>query len=97
LHSGHIFAKVEERHRGEEFIARVKHLDEYHPGEPIIRVALDNASNHISKQTMAYLAALSGSSSTFTHPAWPLAQSDRVRLPQDGPHSPAPHPSQIDR
>lgn len=60
LHSGHIFANVEDRHRSVEFIALLKRLDEYYPTEAIIRVVLDNHSAHISKETMAYLATQTG-------------------------------------
>ena len=56
LHSGHIFANVEDRHRSVEFIALLEQLDEHYPDEAIIRVVLDNHSAHISKETMAYLA-----------------------------------------
>jgi transposase len=56
LHSGHIFANVEERHRSVEFIALLKQLDAHYPAEAIIRVVLDNHSAHISKETMAYLS-----------------------------------------
>jgi transposase len=60
LHSGHIFANVEDRHRSVEFIALLKRLDAYYPSEAIIRVVLDNHSAHISKETMAYLASRPG-------------------------------------
>lgn len=60
LHSGHIFANVEDRHRSVEFIALLKRLDEHYPPEAIIRVVLDNHSAHISKETMAYLATRPG-------------------------------------
>ncbi|MDT8364724.1 MAG: IS630 family transposase, partial [Nitrosomonas sp.] len=60
LHSGHIFANVEDRHRSVEFIALLKRLDEYYPTEAIIRVVLDNHSAHISKETLAYLATRPG-------------------------------------
>jgi transposase len=56
LHSGHIFANVEDRHRSVEFIALLEQLDAHYPDEAIIRVVLDNHSAHISKETMAYLA-----------------------------------------
>lgn len=56
LHSGHIFANVEERHRSVEFIALLKQLDAHYPAEAIIRMVLDNHSAHISKETMAYLS-----------------------------------------
>jgi transposase len=60
LHSGHIFATVEDRHRSVEFIALLKQLDAHYPSEAIIRVVLDNHSAHISKETMAYLSERPG-------------------------------------
>ncbi len=60
LHSGHIFANVEERHRSVEFIALLKQLDEHYPKEAIIRVVLDNHAAHISKETVAYLGTRPG-------------------------------------
>ena len=60
LHSGHLFANVEDRHRSVEFIALLKQLDAHYPTEAIIRVVLDNHSAHISKETMAYLSERPG-------------------------------------
>lgn len=60
LHSGHIFATVEDRHRSVEFIALLKRLDEHYPSEATIRVVLDNHSAHISKETVAYLGTRPG-------------------------------------
>jgi transposase len=60
LHSGHIFANVEDRHRSVEFIGLLKQLDAHYPDEAIIRVVLDNHSAHISKETMAYLSQRPG-------------------------------------
>lgn len=60
LHSGHLFANVEDRHRSREFIALLKRLDEYYPREALIRVVLDNHSAHISKETVAYLGTRPG-------------------------------------
>ena len=60
LHSGHIFANVEDRHRSVEFIALLKRLDEYYPRAAIIRVVVDNHSAHISKETLAYLGSRPG-------------------------------------
>lgn len=60
LHSGHIMANVEDRHRSWEFIALLKRFDEYYPPEAVIRVVLDNHSAHISKETLAYLASRPG-------------------------------------
>lgn len=60
LHTGHIFANVEDRHRSVEFISLLKRFDEYYPADAIIRVVLDNHSAHISKETMAYLGSRPG-------------------------------------
>lgn len=60
LHSGQIFANVEDRHRSVEFIALLKRLDEHYPQDAIIRIVLDNHSAHISKETVAYLATRPG-------------------------------------
>lgn len=60
LHSGHVFARIEDRHRSREFIDLLKSIDEYYPPEAIIRVVLDNHSSHISKETMAYLSTRPG-------------------------------------
>ncbi len=60
LHSGHIFAHTEDRHRSVEFIDLLKDIDAYYPPEAIIRVVLDNHSAHISKETMAFLATRPG-------------------------------------
>ena len=60
LHSGHIFANIEDRHRSVEFIGLLKQLDAHYPEDAIIRVVLDNHSAHISKETMAYLSSRPG-------------------------------------
>ncbi len=60
LHSGHVFANVEDRHRSQEFVNLLKTIDAYYPSEAIIRVILDNHSAHISRETMAYLATRPG-------------------------------------
>lgn len=60
LHSGHIIANVEDRHRSLEFVALLKRFDEHYPLEAVIRVVLDNHSAHISKETMTYLATRPG-------------------------------------
>jgi transposase len=60
LHSGRIFANVEDRHRSIEFIALLKQLDAHYLAEAIIRLVLDNHSAHISKETMAYLSERPG-------------------------------------
>jgi transposase len=56
LHSGHVTARVERRHRSREFVALLKDLDAYYPVECTIRIILDNHSAHISKETRAFLA-----------------------------------------
>ncbi len=60
LHSGHVFAQIEDRHRSQEFIGLLKSIDDYYPPEAIIRIVLDNHSAHISRETMAYLATRPG-------------------------------------
>lgn len=56
LHNGHIFARVEHRHRSREFIGLLADLDAHYPPTHQIRVVLDNHSAHISKETRAWLA-----------------------------------------
>lgn len=60
LHSGQIFANVEDRHGSVEFIALLKRMDEHYPQDAIIRLVLDNHSTPISKETTAYLATRPG-------------------------------------
>lgn len=60
LHSGHVFAQIEDRHRSREFIILLKSIDAYYPPEAIIRIVLDNHSSHISRETLAYLASRPG-------------------------------------
>ena len=60
LHSGHLFAAVEDRHRSVEFIGLLARLDAHYPSEAVIRVVLDNHSAHISRETRAYLATRPG-------------------------------------
>jgi transposase len=56
LHTGHVTARVEHRHRSREFIALLQDLDRYYPPECTLRLVLDNHSAHLSKETQAYLA-----------------------------------------
>lgn len=56
LHTGHVTAQVERRHRSREFIALLKELDAYYPPDSTLRLILDNHSAHISKETRAFLA-----------------------------------------
>jgi len=56
LHEGHVTARVERRHRSQEFIALLNDLDQHYPADCTIRIILDNHSAHISKETRTYLA-----------------------------------------
>jgi transposase len=56
LHTGHVTAHVERRHRSREFITLLKDLDAYYPLDCTIRLILDNHSSHISKETREFLA-----------------------------------------
>jgi transposase len=55
LHTGHVTARVERRHRSREFIALLEDLDAYYPPDCTIRIILDNHSAHLSKETQRYL------------------------------------------
>ena len=56
LHTGHVTAQVQHRHRSREFIALLKELDAYYPPDCTLRLILDNHSAHISKETREFLA-----------------------------------------
>jgi hypothetical protein len=56
LHTGHVTARVERRHRSREFIALLQDLDRSYPPQCTLRLVLDNHSAHLSKETQAYLA-----------------------------------------
>ena len=60
LHTGELIANVEDRHRSREFIGLLQRLHEHYPADALIRVVLDNHSAHISRETMAWLAAHPG-------------------------------------
>jgi transposase len=60
LHTGEVIANVEPRHRSREFIGLLQRLHDHYPADAVIRVVLDNHSAHISKETMAWLAAHPG-------------------------------------
>jgi transposase len=55
LHTGHVTARVERRHRSREFIALLKDLDHSYPANCTLRLILDNHSAHISKETQGFL------------------------------------------
>jgi len=56
LHNGHVFARVERRHRSIEFIGLLKEMDGFYPADCTIRLVLDNHSAHLSKETQAFLS-----------------------------------------
>ena len=56
LSTGHVIARVEERHRSQEFIALLKDLDAYYPSHARIRIILDNHTAHVSRGTRMFLA-----------------------------------------
>lgn len=56
LHTGHVTARVERRHRSREFIALLKDLDAHYPAEVVVRLIMDNHAAHISKETRSFLA-----------------------------------------
>lgn len=55
LLTGHVHARVEERHRSREFVGFLKHLDAAYPAQTAIKLILDNHSAHISKETKAWV------------------------------------------
>jgi transposase len=57
LLTGHVHARVEDRHRSREFVAFLRQLDAVYPVETAIKLILDNHSAHISKETKAWVAA----------------------------------------
>ena len=57
LHTGHVTARVERRHRSREFISLLKDLDAFYPPASTIRLIMDNHSAHISKETQVFLSA----------------------------------------
>ncbi len=98
LHSGHIFANVEDRHRSVEFIGLLKRLDDYYPPDAIIRLVLDNHSAHSSKETNAYLATRPRRFEyvhTPKHGSWLNLIECAFR--EDGQDLPAPHPGGLHR
>lgn len=73
LLTGELLARVEERHRSREFVAWLKDVDAHYPEDWKIRIILDNASAHISKETQHYLASVPNRfefTFTPTHGSW---------------------------
>ena len=58
LLTGHIHAKICDRHRSKEFIEFLKQIDAHYPPQAVIRIVLDNHSAHVSKETRRYLASV---------------------------------------
>ena len=57
LLTGHVHARVEDRHRSREFVAFLKQLDAAYPNDTAIKLILDNHAAHLSKETKAWVAA----------------------------------------
>lgn len=57
LLTGHVHARVQDRHRSREFIGFLKQLDAAYPAQIAIKLILDNHSAHISKETRAWVDA----------------------------------------
>jgi len=60
LLTGNIHIILRDKHRSEEFIEFLKHLDTIYPKEVKIKVVLDNHSAHTSKKTRDYLRDRTG-------------------------------------
>ena len=56
LLTGHVHARIEDRHRSREFVAFLKQLDAAYPAQTAIKLILDNHSAHISGETRAFVA-----------------------------------------
>jgi transposase len=56
LLTGHVHARVDNRHRSREFVGYLKDLDAAYPADTAIKLILDNHAAHISKETRAWLA-----------------------------------------
>lgn len=58
LLTGHVHARVEDRHRSREFVSFLGDIEAYYPKNKKIKILLDNHTVHISKETRAYLATV---------------------------------------
>ncbi|MGA8909410.1 MAG: IS630 family transposase [Acidobacteriaceae bacterium] len=74
LLSGHVHARVEDRHRSREFVAFLKQLDAAYPNDIAIKLTLDNHAAHLSKETKAWVAGQPEGRFTFVftpkHGSW---------------------------
>jgi transposase len=57
LLTGHVHARVEDRHRSREFVAFLRQLDAAYPRDTAIKLILDNHAAHLSKETQAWVTA----------------------------------------
>ncbi len=68
LHSGHIFAAVEDRHRSVEFIGLLKQLDEHYPADAIQFALSWTTTRHTSpRRPWLTSAPALGALNTFIH------------------------------
>jgi len=58
LATGEVTGLVRSRHRSQEFIEFLRHLDARYPRDVKIQIILDNHSAHTSRETQAYLATV---------------------------------------
>src|ERR1700693_6285837 len=74
LVTGKVHALAKDRHRSREFIEFLELLDTAYPAQTAIKLILDNHSAHISKETIAWLAAQPAHRFEFTftpkHGSW---------------------------
>src|SRR4030088_805303 len=74
LLTGKVHALVRDRHRSREFIEFLKHLEAPYPAGTAIKMILDNHSDHISRETRAWLDARPPGRFEFTftpkHGSW---------------------------
>ena len=87
LLTGQVHALVRDRHRSREFIEFLQTLDAAYPIATAIKIILDNHSAHVSRETKAWLAALTeGTLPVRLHPqAWLLAEPGRGLLRRAAP------------
>ena len=74
LLSGHVHARVEDRHRSREFVGFLERLDAAYPRDTAIKLILDNHAAHMSKETKTWVTAQPEGRFTFVftpkHGSW---------------------------
>ena len=74
LCTGHVHARVEDRHRSREFVGFLQKVDTAYPANTAIKIILDNHSAHTSKETRKWLDAQPDGRFTFVfipkHGSW---------------------------